>query len=401
MSALENKIGDFLFDTSCELGLKGTDLLQQCISILQQKMDKIKPTDLALQHPTPVIPHRLSLDIPSSTRATPGSRTGFSPFPSSAFTSRSPVLRAASKESCVFQASENDDDDEQPLNNSMDSEDVNLVDGLSDATITSTLTIDMAEQMEANDDNNALASSAGNKEKPKRKRAPRPVDPLKAAMKARKDELSKEKEAQKLAKAAEKEAKAAEKEAKAAEKAREKEKQKKTIESADATEEAEGEPKRKPKRKAAEASSSSSAAVAASSISSENAEPEKKKRRTRKALDVQVAAKAAVIDDYDMFGDREEVVEDEPVAGGDDNSVEIQGFVDEEEESEDGVSIDGGEVDDIWQKKVIDGKPYTISSMTNKVYNSSLFVVGERNRETGDIRFYSSSPQPPTFELKA
>jgi hypothetical protein len=408
MSALESKIGDFLFDTSCELGLKGNDLLQQCMNILQQKMSKIKPSELTLQHPTPVTSYGLSLEIPSSTRATPGSRTGFSPFPSSAFTSRTPILRAASKESCfVAQVNEDEDDNDEeeqhPLNTSMDSEDVNLIDGLSDATICSNLTNEFAEHMEANDSNIVIDSSS---EKPKRKRAPRQVDPLKAAMKARKEELSKEKQAQKEAKAAEKMAKALEKEAKAAEKVskiveKAKENPKKAKEDADAdvSEEVESEPKRKPKRKAVDSSTSS-----VSATSSGNAEPEKKKRRTRKPLDVQ-ASKAVVIHDGDMFGDREEVAEElrEKNQGAEEeDDAEIQGFVDEdEEEDDDGVSIDGGEVDDIWQKKVIDGKPYTISSMTNKVYNSSLFVVGERNKETGDIRFYSSSPQPAVFELKA
>jgi hypothetical protein len=402
MSTLESKIGDFLFDTSCELGLKGNDLLQQCVNILQQKMSKLKPSDL--HHPVPVPAQSLSIEIPSSTRATPGSRCGFSPYPSSAFSSRSTVLRAASKESCVLVREEEENDEQLNVSmDSMDSDDVNLVDGLSDATICSNLTNDLADQMEA-DNSVVVDSSANNEEKPKRKRAPKQVDPLKAAMKARKDELLKEKQAQKLAKVMEKEAKAAEKEAKAAEKAKEKLKRTSDV-SAAASEEIDGEPKRKPKRKVAESSSSSSADFSASSSTSENVEPEKKKRRTRKALDVQAAAKAVVIDDDDMFGDREEArnvenkrVEDEDQQD-DDVEAEIEGFIDESEE--DGVSIDGGEVEDIWQKKLIDGKPFTISSMTNKVYNSSLFVVGERNPETGDIRFYSTSPLPAAYEMKA
>lgn len=424
MSTLESKIGDFLFDTSCELGLKGNDLLQQCINILQQKMSKIKPaTELTLQHPTPIAAQNLSIELPSSTRATPGSRGGFSPYASSAFSSRTPVIRAASKESARFMAQK--EEEEEQLNICMDSEDVHLVDGLSDATICSNLTNDLAEQIDADNvaaaaaaatttaatsaTSAATSAAASNTEKPKRKRAPKPADPLKAAMKAKKDELHKEKQAQRLAKSLEKEAKTAEKEAKAAEKAKEKEKTKKTKEAA-AIEEADEEPKRKPKRKVAEASSSSSAALATSS--SDNAEPEKKRRRTRKALDVQaVAAKAVVIDDDDMFGDREEVAddddEDERSTGGaeEDVEAEIEGFIDEaeeeEEEDEDGVSIDCGEVEDIWQKKVVDGKSYTISSMTNKVYNSSFFVVGERNPETGDIRLYSTSSQPSVYQLKA
>jgi hypothetical protein len=400
MSTLESKIGDFLFDISCEFGLKGNDLLQQCITILQQKMSKIKPTDL--HHPVPVPAQSLSIEIPSSTRATPGSRAGFSPYPTSAFSSRSTIIRAASKESCC--GMQDEEETEEQLNTSMDSEDVNLIDGLSDATVCSNLTNDLAEQIEA-ENGTAANSSASSSEKPKRKRAPKQVDPLKAAMKARKEELLKEKQAQRLAKIMEKEALAL---AKAAEKAKEKEKLKKTNElaTAAASEETDGEPKRKPKRKVAETSSSSSAAVATSS-SSENVEPEKKKKRTRKALDTQAAAaNAVVVDDDDMFGNREEVLEDLRVENHDmeEGDAEIQGFVDEdegEEDDDDGVSIDGGEVEDVWQKKVIDGKSYTISSMTNKVYNSSLFVVGERNQETGDIRFYSSSPQPAPFEMKA
>lgn len=402
MTTLESKIGDFLFDTSCEFGLKGNDLLQQCIAILQQKMSKIKPIEL--HHPVSVPAQSLSIEIPSSTRATPGSCAVFSPYPTSAFSSRSTVIRAASKESCC--GMQDEEETEEQLNTSMDSEDVNLIDGLSDATVCSNLTNDLAEQIEAEAENGTAAnSSASFSEKPKRKRAPKQVDPLKAAMKAammaRKEELLKEKQAQRLAKVMEKEAKAAEK-------AKEKEKLKKTNElaTAAASEDTDGEPKRKPKRKVAETISSSSAGVATSS-SSENVEPGKKKKRTRKALDTQsAAANAVVVDDDDMFGNREEVLEDLRVENHDmeEGDVEIQGFVDEDEgdeDDDDGVSIDGGEVEDVWQKKVIDGKSYTISSMTNKVYNSSLFVVGERNKETGDIRFYSSSPQPAPFEMKA
>lgn len=374
MSTLENKIGDFLFDTSCELGLKGNDLLQQCMNILQQKLTKMKTSEGSFSS---IPSHSLSIEIPSySSCATPGNRSAFSPCPSSAFTSRSPALRAASKESCF--AVQDKDDENDPLDVSMDSEDVNLIDGLSDATVCSNLTNEIAEQTVAADNTIVV-----NQEKPKRKRAPRQVDPLKAAMKAKKEELSKEKQAQKDAKAAEKE------------------KSKKAKEVTAATEEAGGSAKRKPKRKAAEQSNSASASA------SENAEPEKKKKRTRKPLEVQ-ATKALVIDDDDMFGDQEEEeqVENTEVDNNDEGfaETEIDGFVDEgdeDEDEEDGVSIDGGEVDDIWQKKVIDGKSYTISSMTNKVYNSSLFVVGERYKETGDIRFYSTSPQPSTFELKA
>jgi hypothetical protein len=403
MTTLESKIGDFLFDTSCELGLKGNDLLQQCINILQQKMSKIKPAaDLTLQHPTPVVAQNLSIELPSSTRATPGSRGGFSPYPTSAFSARTPIVRAASKESAVFFEEK---ESEEAMNISMDSEDVNLLDGLSDATICSNLTNDLAEQMEAD---NSAAACTNSSEKPKRKRAPKQVDPLKAAMKAKKDELLKEKQAQRLAKVIEKEAKAAEKEAKAAEK--EKLKKTKEVASASASEEVNDEPKRKPKRKVADASSSSSADATTLLSSSENAEPEKKKRRTRKPLDTQSASKTVVIDDDDMFGDRDgandvggEDERSDKCGAEEDVDAEIEGFIDdaEEEEDEDGVSIDCGEVEDIWQKKVVDGKSYTISSMTNKVYNSSLFVVGERNPETGDIRFYSTSPQPPAYQLKA